>query len=126
MDIVDAMLALRRRDQYEQDAIDGRVPALDAALTLGESIDNVLVTRTISRISSEVKRTIDELDCEKYLKPGGGCERTSSRGDIVTDVGKLKRKLLAEAVARDDDGSNRQGRSSRTTNSPGDGLWEYL
>ncbi|CAL6383742.1 unnamed protein product [Bathycoccus prasinos] len=122
VDIVDAMLALRRRDQYEQDAIDGRVPALDAALTLGESIDNVLVSRTISRISSEVKQTIDELDCEKYLKPGGGCERSSSRGDIVTDVGKLKRKLLAEAVARDDDGSNRQGRSSRTTNSPGDGL----
>ena len=122
VDIVDAMLALRRRDQYEQDAIDGRVPALDAALTLGESIDNVLVSRTISRISSEVKQTIDELDCEKYLKPGGGCERTSSRGDIVTDVGKLKRKLLAEAVARDNDGSNRQGRSSRTTNSPGDGL----
>ena len=122
VNIVDAMLALRRRDQYEQDAIDGRVPALDAALTLGESIGNVLVSRAIARIPSEVKQTIEELECEKYLKPGGGCERTSSRGDIVTDVGKLKRKLLAEAVARDDDGSNRQGRSTRATSSPGGGL----
>ena len=80
------------------------------------------LSRAIARIPSEVKQTIEELECEKYLKPGGGCERTSSRGDIVTDVGKLKRKLLAEAVARDDDGSNRQGRSTRATSSPGGGL----
>ena len=118
VDIVDAMLALRRRDHYEQDTIDCRVPALDAALTLGESIDNVLVPRAISQVSSEVKRTIDELGCEKYLKPGGGCERTSSRGDIVTDIGQLKRKLLAEAVAHDGNDANRQERSTRTANSP--------
>ena len=118
VDIVDAMLALRRRDHYEQDTIDCRVPALDAALTLGESIDNVLVPHAISQVSSEVKRTIDELGCEKYLKPGGGCERTSSRGDIVTDIGQLKRKLLAEAVAHDGNDANRQERSTRTATSP--------
>ena len=86
VDIVDALLALRRRDQYEHDVIEGRVPALDAALTLGESIENTLVSRAALRISNEVKRTIDELECEKYLKPGGGCEKTSSRGDIIIDV----------------------------------------
>jgi len=122
VDIVDALLALRRRDQYEHDVIEGRVPALDAALTLGESIENTLVSRAALRISNKVKRTIDELECEKYLKPGGGCEKTSSRGDIIIDVGLLKRKLLAKAVASDGTYSNRQ----RNPSSPGQQLGSLI